>query len=417
MTYDRSKFRGSSMNTMQKARKTAEETSFTQKKGEWNFLEIKPGRNIFRIFPSHDPENDAPFQPERKTFLKVEMPKKTESGDIIPGKFEIKNKPIFIATVHGLTKAGKPIKKDVIERYIEYVYARANDEIQDKKERESFLGPITGFMVGKKFTPGIRPSTNLIYYAMSTDAAIGRLTLYPSDTQEMERLSLKANEEEDDADSIDIFSDPDGGINLEIDYDPNGEKGKKRKVSAASYNPKKFSNYEDFILSMQISDEKLKEFSEMKSLKDLYVDVYTTKDFDYALEGLSRFDEENEYVIFENDEFLAEAEAMRAELKEPAGKDEPEEEEEETPEPPKRQAATVRRTPTPEQPKRTTKPAPKPEPEYEEEEEETPEPPKRIVKPAAKVEPKPEVVSPAKTSMASDVAARIAALRNNAKKG
>jgi len=307
MGFDRSKYKGVSVDKMKKSRKETEKKSFT-KSDKTVYHQIESGKNVFRILPPHH-IGELPFEAERKAFLKCEVPKRDESGELT-GKSEIKNKAIFIATIHGLDKKGKPMTSDPIETYIKYVYKKANEEIQDKNEKDKFLVPITGAMTSKGYQPGLRPSTNYVYYAIK-DGSIGLAKFYPTITKKMEEISLSAIDE-DEPDNIDIFSDPDFGVNLEIIYNPKGKKGEKYIISKSEYNPKKYDSWEEFISSMRVSDEALKKFSEMKSLKELYgVGVYKLSDFNYALDGLQRFDEENEYEIFENEEFLTELEAIK----------------------------------------------------------------------------------------------------------
>lgn len=52
--------------------------------------------------------------------------------------------------------------------------------------------------------------------------------------------------------------------------------------------------------------------NEVSTLEEIYKDVYSQKDFNMALDGLKRFDEENGYDIFADDGFLTEIEEMAA---------------------------------------------------------------------------------------------------------
>ena len=72
----RDKYKGSNMSKIQDARKDAEEKSYASsgdKKPEWTYHTLVDGKNVFRIFPSHSPDNDPPFQPERIAYLKCEV--------------------------------------------------------------------------------------------------------------------------------------------------------------------------------------------------------------------------------------------------------------------------------------------------------------------------------------------------------
>ena len=307
MGFDRSKFKGASLDAMQAKRKEAEAASGSSGYNN-DFHKIEQGKNVFRILPAHDPI-EPPFQPERRTFLECEVDKKDDDGNVTGS--EVKNKPIFIATVHGIDKEGNPMTKDPIETYIEYVKKKVYDEVQDRDEQKKQLNPVYGYMAGNKYVPGIRPNTNYVYYALDGAGKIGRLQLYPSIVQKMEEMSIQM-QNEDNPSMVDIFSDPDNGINLEITYNKSGKKGEKYLVGKTEFTPQKFKDWSEYIASMRISDEVLKQFSEMKPLKELYGQgVYKMSDFDYAIDGLSRFDQKHGYGVFANDEFLDELEAIK----------------------------------------------------------------------------------------------------------
>lgn len=108
--------------------------------------------------------------------------------------------------------------------------------------------------------------------------------------------------------------------------------------------------------------------NEVPSLEEIYKDSYRAKDFEMALDGLKRFDEENNYDIFSDDEFLNEIEEMAAMLPDDSQPEEdkktPFDEDEDEEEKPKKKTVAK-------------KPAKKEEPG---DEEEKPAPKKQVVK-------------------------------------
>lgn len=220
------------------------------------------------------------------------------------GEKEVKVKSVFIATQHG-----KGITKDVVETYIDYVYKRANEEFSDKDDRARFLNPITGFKARGKWNPGIRPSTNWVAYAWDKSGALGRLELYDSWMKEIREVS--ARESEDEAITIDIFSDPDEGFPLLIEKN---KENNKWKYTVVNETLKKGEDWDDFFKRNRVSDSQLKDLMEVKSLKELLVNVYSIRDFELAIDGLKRFDKENKYDIFKDDEFLKEVEECEAQV-------------------------------------------------------------------------------------------------------
>src|SRR5690606_5850023 len=76
-----------------------------------------------------------------------------------------------------------------------------------------------------------------------------------------------------------------------------------------------------------LTDEELENFSKLKPLSDIYVNVYKRSDFLLALEGLKRFDEEaDDYNIFSYEAWQDKVEELSALY--PEEEEEVEEEEE-----------------------------------------------------------------------------------------
>ena len=292
------------MSAIEKQEEKAKKVSRNFSSGGSNrptFHKVEEGSNWFRIAPAHDPK-DSPYVPIRKTMLRCEVDV-FEDGEPT-GEKEVKLKNVLIATQHG-----KGITKDVVETYIDYVYKRANEEFSDKDDRTRFLNPITGFKARGKWNPGIRPSTNWVTYAWDKSGALGRLELYDSWMKEIREVS--ARESEDEAITIDIFSDPDEGFPLLIEKN---KENNKWKYTVVNETLKKGEDWDDFFKRNRVSDSQLKDLMEVRSLKELLVNVYSIRDFELAIDGLKRFDKENKYDIFKDDEFLKEVEECEAQV-------------------------------------------------------------------------------------------------------
>lgn len=330
MAFDRSKIKGAKVSTIVETRKEADKHSRFFSKGYTDFLKIESGMNSFRIAPPHNPEH-TPFTPLRTTWLEVEVDELDDDKNPT-GKKVVKNRRIFIATIHG----GLP--KDPIETYIKYVRHRADDEFTSKGDRSKFLSPISGWR-GKdgKWNPGIRPSTNYICYAWDRQWNFGRLELYPRDINGIEKLNI--DEETGEPIETDVFTDPDTGRWLNINLFKNDEGKNERILTKREFIPKKgiksadlAQAWEEFEDSCRIPDDKLKEWSEKDSLNDIYVGTYSRKDFDMAINGLARFDSKNGYGIFENSEFIDELEEISLLVKDEKTEEKPEEKPVKTPE-------------------------------------------------------------------------------------
>lgn len=312
MSFNRNKFKGASLGSLksekQEAEKKANATNPYQ--GRSNFHQIDQGKNVFRILPPHNPD-EPPYRALRTTWLDCSV-EKYEDGKPT-GQTEIKKKRIFIATVHGLDIDGNQMKNDPVEAYINKAWSYANEVSSDKEDRKKFMAPILGYIgKDKKYVPGIAPSTNYVFYAVK-DGSIGRLEIYKSIVDRMEEMNISADSGEDPIET-DIFSDPDEGVSLIIEFDKGGERGKKYKVSKSEPG-RKFKTIQEFYESERVPDSVLEELSKKESLTDLYVDAYTMRDFDLAIDGLRRFDEAKGYEIFKDKEFLQEIEQIKSIVK------------------------------------------------------------------------------------------------------
>lgn len=306
MAFDRTKFQGAKLSANKDSQKSAQANnkSFASGNSRAGFLEIEEGKNVFRIMPPHPNDTiGAAYLPKRVTMLKCESNvwKDGEETD----QTEIKNKNIFIATQHG------NLPGDPIELYINYVRKRASDEFQDKEDRQKFLAPITGWKDKTgKWNWGITPKTSFVAYAVK-DKVLGRLELYESMVKDMDKLAI--TEEADDVMGTDPFSDPNEGreliITKEKEIDKQGKTTNKwvHTISMGEPSRQKRESWDDYFERTKLTDAQLEELEKQEPLSKIQGnDVYTTRDWNFAIDGLLRFDQENKYGIFDNDEFMEE---------------------------------------------------------------------------------------------------------------
>lgn len=324
MQFDRSKFKKTSIEEITVVEKKVNATMGSQG-GYTQFISPVEGENIFRILPS---VKGICYAPLKTSKLKVEKINYDENGKKVGT--EIKELNVFCADVHGpnLLKG-----KDPIVTYISYVQKKAEEEIQDAKEREKYLFPINGGYVKGSWVFGIAPMLAYVAYVVPSDSnEIRKLQLRPAWLKRMKEISIEQSE--DDTLSLDVFSGVDDGYPLRIVVGKDS-KGKKKTYTLSVVTPKKSQSWEEFFEENAISDEILEELSELTPLSDIYIDSYGVKDFKMALDGLKRFDEEIGYDIFADDAFLNELDEMASML--PEDETEDPDEEDETP---KRRPAT-----------------------------------------------------------------------------
>lgn len=300
MKFDKSKFKKQSIEDVEAEVKQAEKTMYKGSKSYTGFATVQKGKNVFRVVPAMGKAYIAC----KMSKLRVEVPTYDANGKVT-GK-EVKDKNVFCADIHGknLLKG-----KDPIVLYCDYVRKKASEEYQDDTERRKFLNPIMGYKKGNKFVWGINPSLAYVCYVYQGTKDFARLQLYGTWMNRIKEISVEMSD--DETVSFDIFSQLEGAYPLVITMGED-DKGKKTYSLSAGI-PKKGQTWDEFFEETVIPDEDMEYFlNEVPTLEEIYKDVYSQKDFNMALDGLKRFDEENGYDIFADDGFLTEIEEMAA---------------------------------------------------------------------------------------------------------
>ena len=300
MKFDRSKFKKQSIEDVEAEVKQAEKTMYKGGKSYTGFATVQKGKNVFRVVPAMG----KAYVACKMSKLRVEVPTYDANGKVT-GK-EVKDKNVFCADIHGknLLKG-----KDPIVLYCDYVRKKASEEYQDDTERRKFLNPIMGYKKGNKFVWGINPSLAYVCYVYQGSKDFARLQLYGTWMNRIKEISVEMSD--DETVSFDIFSQLEGAYPLVITMGED-DKGKKAYSLSAGV-PKKGQSWDEFFEETAIPDEDMEYFlNEVSTLEEIYKDVYSQKDFNMALDGLKRFDEENGYDIFADDGFLTEIEEMAA---------------------------------------------------------------------------------------------------------
>lgn len=300
MSFDRSKYKKQVSidevdDDLKKAQATMKNPAFGNQGGRASFYTVnKEGRYELRVLPSV--KGEKPYISRKVVKLPIECPIYDKDGKDT-GKKEVRQKDVFTSDVHSDKMGGK----DAVMIYIDFVYALAND-IQDSDEKKKFLAPITGyFNRQKQWVWGVSPNLNYVCYVYVEDE-IHRFDVRPQWWKKMKNISLERSN--DNVINIDIFSDCDEGYPLIINTTLN-EKGKSQfDISCGLPDASKRESWDDFFLRTRVPDNILQELEELPSLEDQYKDVFSRKDWDLQIEGLERFDKQNGFEIFQNDEFL-----------------------------------------------------------------------------------------------------------------
>lgn len=305
MAFDRSKYKKASIETIEETVGKAQATmnSGFGQGGRASFFNVgEEGRYVLRILPSM---TGKPYIPRKTVKLPIECAVYDKDGKDT-GKKEVKTKDIFTSDVHSERMGGQ----DAALIYISHVYNLAN-EIQDKDERAKFLYPISGYRnKQKQWVWGMKPILNYVAYIYA-DSDVYRFDIRPDWWKKMKSISMeRASGSDDGIINLDIFSDPDEGYPLILNVSKDENKKTIFDISCGMPDANKRQTWDDFFDKNRVPDEVFGILDELPSLDDMYVDVFSRRDWDMQLEGLERIDEQAGYGIFQQDDFLNQLEEL-----------------------------------------------------------------------------------------------------------
>ena len=302
--FSRDQFKATKVEVLKEQQEEVESIIKTKGSDRAKVLDLKKDgtKNKLRIFPKH-PGTRVWTYPRSVHFLKVALTDK--DGNPIKddnGKQKIGKKPIFNSRVHGNTQ------KDIIDEYINFVYKKAYDEIQDDDTRKKYLRPIEGWREAGRYHPGIKAQTRYIIYG-NLNGVNGRIELPVSVKNKLNEIAA-GQDDDDGVITVDPFTGVDDGRKVFITFHKD-EKDPAKKYQVAI----------DLKGPTPLTDEQFEWLAEQTPLEELYVNVYRYRDFMLAMEGLKRFDEESAevlrqfgfssgYEVFTYDEFLDVAEEI-----------------------------------------------------------------------------------------------------------
>ena len=248
-----------------------------------DYLNLEDGKTLkIRIFPAH-PGYEQFYVPKKCYWLSFPA---EDGGDNKRGT-------VLDSIVHGGTKM------DLVQEYVKYAKKKYGDD-DDKMET------LTGTGMNSN---ALNPQYSWLCYAsiVTPDEE-----LHPKvwEFKKMVRDALNKlafDEDNDEPIEVDPFTDPDDGLVLAVKYlkKPNKKKGENYYEVDFAKTGKKKEAY-----SRAITDDELEAFSRLKPLNEV-VPRYTKKEFDRALEGLQCWDEEFDFNLFDDDEWLEIVEAVK----------------------------------------------------------------------------------------------------------
>ena len=254
------------------------------------YLNLEDGKTVkIRIFPAHPGEEN--FYVAKKCYWLT-----IAGNDGDPRRIQVLD-----SRLHGGTKM------DVVEEYTKYAKRFCKGDATK-------LDAITGQR------DSLNPSYSWLCYAdtVREDEQL-RARLWEMRKMVRDALNRMAfSEDEEEAIEVDPYTDVDEGLPVLVTYRKNPNKKKGENFYEVSF-PKK-------VKARPLTDEEIEYFMSLKPLSEV-LGTYGLSDFERALEGLQNFDEEHEIGLFEDEDWLAHLEEIRAQYDDDGGDAEEEEEE------------------------------------------------------------------------------------------
>lgn len=299
-------------------------------KGDYaKFHTVDKGKNKFRIYPPHPNEKENPFiEAVQRWWLPLDVEEKNEKGEVIKDKkgnpkMKRTRKPVFDARIH--SKVGQ----DIVAEYIAFLEKKLSDDGLDAEEISEAMLPIYGSYARK--IQGILGKPAWVMYAdkiSGENMTFGRLEVGKAVKIGINNAcAIESSDEPLGTESSNPFTDLDEGRAMVIDYNP--ESTTPTGYYAVSVDSELIKGSGGRVKLYSLTDEQLEAFMGYPSLADLYQDSYTTRDFELALEGLRNVDEDNDFGVFEYEDFLKIAERLSKAYPQPKNKESKREDDEE----------------------------------------------------------------------------------------
>ena len=254
-----------------------------------NFISLEAGDNKLRIYPARG-ENESFLYLKSCYFLPFEVLEKDDNGKEIP---KLKNKPIFNSLIHGKTQ------KDLVDEYIKLATELLTERSKDPEHLRKSLNILNGYKDQKgTYHAGIKPVNKWVFYCDKITIKGKEFGLCEVTNGVKEKMSkLTIIEDIVDAIVVDPFTDPDEGICLILNYNPNAQK--TSDFYSCSLEQKQRDKFNFALVPTPLTDEELEYFMTQDSLKKLFEESYTKRDFNLAFQGLEYFDKKNQIGVFQ----------------------------------------------------------------------------------------------------------------------
>jgi len=289
-------------------------------------LSVEHGKNVFRIYPPHDSFDEKgrvnPFaEPKVITYLPGMVYDRTVDGEIKKdpeGKplYKTGMKPVFNSKIHGKKdNSGYPVSEDLVDEFIRIAQERGRE--MDDSSRKQFMLPIYGFYSKdpNKRINGVTYSQTWECYAnkISNDGSskFGLLELKKAVKNRINKIS--SNESSNEPLGTDPFTDIVEGRGLIIIYNKDADKPEDyytTEIDSSTEMEDIGGRMVKVLKTYPLSDEQIETFFKKDPLSKIYRNVFTRRDFDLQLAGLTIIDRKYDMKIVDSDEFIRIAEKI-----------------------------------------------------------------------------------------------------------
>ena len=245
------------------------------------YLNLEDGKVMkIRIFPAH---------PGEEQFY---VPRKCYWLSFVNSDGDVKRGTVLDSVLHGGTKM------DLVNEYVKYAKKKYG---KDAEKMEALTG--TGLK-----SNALNPQYSWLCYAAEVKEG-EELHAKVWEFKKMVRdllNKLAFSEDDDEPIEVDPFTDVDDGLVLAVKYNKKPNKKKGEQYYEVDFAKKSKQPY-----ARPLTDEELEIFANLKPISEV-TPKYGMRDYERALEGLQNWDEENDFNLFDDDEWLEIVETVKA---------------------------------------------------------------------------------------------------------
>ncbi len=257
------------------------------------YLNLEDGKVMkIRIFPAH---------PGEEQFY---VPRKCYWLSFVNSDGDVKRGTVLDSILHGGTKM------DLVNEYVKYAKKKYG---KDAEKMEALTG--TGLN-----SNSLNPQYSWLCYADEVkegEELHAKIWEFKKMVRDLLN-KLAFSEDDDEPIEVDPFTDVDEGLVLAVKYNKKPNKKKGEQYYEVDFAKKSKQPY-----ARPLSDDELESFANLKPISEV-TPKYGMRDYERALEGLQNWDEENDFNLFDDDEWLDIVEKVKAQYD---GNDDDDEEE------------------------------------------------------------------------------------------